>query len=88
MGIRVSDVQWYKGRYKGVDHRGVVRRCRYGAYQLVQVERHARGIEDEVNYPGPIARIADDGQSMVMYLEPRANEWLCHTLKTCRSSCD
>jgi hypothetical protein len=38
------------------------------------------GIEDEANYPGPIARIADDGQSMVMYLEPRANEWLCHTL--------
>ena len=34
------------------------------------------GIEDEVNYPGLIARVADDGQSMVLYLEPRANEWL------------
>ena len=34
------------------------------------------GIEDEVNYPGLIARIANDGQSIMMYLEPRANDWL------------
>ena len=34
------------------------------------------GIEDEVNYPGLIARVANDGQSIMMYLEPRASEWL------------
>ena len=34
------------------------------------------GIEDEVNYPGLIARIANDGQSIMMYLESRASEWL------------
>jgi hypothetical protein len=35
-------------------------------------------VEDTVRYPGLVGRLADDGQSMALYLGPRANEWLDH----------
>ena len=50
------------------------------AEALTQLETKGASlaVEDTVRYPGLVGRLADDGQSMALYLGPRANEWLDH----------